>query len=286
VEYQPHTLIDMRKHSHFNERWVQERIADDPSLLGLGVDLIVKDTERPQPNAGRLDLLLFDPESNTRFEVEIQLGASDESHIVRTIEYWDIERRRFPQYEHVAVIVAEDITSRFLNVISLFNGFIPLVAIQMRCLELNGAVTLLATKVLDVLPLGTDEEENAGGAADRDYWLKRRGPVALTIIDQLFELVQDVDPSLSLKYNKQSVGLARHGIADNMITFHPRKQHILAAFRVDDSPDLQARFEETGIDVVRYNAKRRRYVIRLTAADAEEHRALLRSLVNQAVGSQ
>ena len=30
----------------------------------------------------------------------------DESHIIRTIEYWDIERRRYPQYEHVAVIVA------------------------------------------------------------------------------------------------------------------------------------------------------------------------------------
>ena len=29
------------------------------------------------------------------------------------------------------MIVAEDITSRFLNVISLFNGMIPLIAIQM-----------------------------------------------------------------------------------------------------------------------------------------------------------
>ena len=48
-----------------------------------------------------------------------------ESHIIRTIEYWDIERKRYPQYEHCAVLVAEDITSRFLNVISLFNGTIP-----------------------------------------------------------------------------------------------------------------------------------------------------------------
>ena len=33
------------------------------------------------------------------------------------------------QYDHTAV-VAEDITSRFLNVISLFNGSIPLVAFR------------------------------------------------------------------------------------------------------------------------------------------------------------
>ena len=44
--------------------------------------------ERRQPKAGRLDLLLSDPESLTRYEVEIQLGSTDESHIIRTIEYW------------------------------------------------------------------------------------------------------------------------------------------------------------------------------------------------------
>jgi len=52
-------------------------------------DLIVKDKERIQPGAGRLDLLLQDPDTNLRYEVEIQLGKTDESHIIRTIEYWD-----------------------------------------------------------------------------------------------------------------------------------------------------------------------------------------------------
>ena len=28
-----------------------------------------------------------------RYEVEIQLGRVDESHIIRTIEYWDIEKK-------------------------------------------------------------------------------------------------------------------------------------------------------------------------------------------------
>ena len=77
---------------------------------------MVKDRERPQPHAGRLNLLLQDTDSSRRYEVEIQLGRTDEGHIVRTIEYWDIERKRYPQYDHCAVIVAEDITARFLNV--------------------------------------------------------------------------------------------------------------------------------------------------------------------------
>ncbi|PSJ23907.1 hypothetical protein B7P34_36250, partial [Streptosporangium nondiastaticum] len=125
----------MKTHPSFTEKWLQERIIDDVTLLGLGIsDLDVKDVERRQPGAGRLDLLLFDPDTNTRYEVEIQLGPTDESHIIRTLEYWDNERRRFPQYDHVAVIVAEEITGRFLNVISLFNQSIPLIAIQMSAL--------------------------------------------------------------------------------------------------------------------------------------------------------
>src|SRR5215218_6175367 len=116
--------ITLATHAQFNERWVQDRIADDPSILGLG-DLVLRDQERAQPRAGRLDLLLQDPETKRRYEVELQLGATDEAHIIRTIEYWDIERKRYPQYDHCAVLVAEDITSRFLNVIALLNGTVP-----------------------------------------------------------------------------------------------------------------------------------------------------------------
>lgn len=124
-------FISIKSHPQLSEAWVQDRIAEDPTILGLG-DLVLKDKERIQPRAGRLDLLLQDLETNRRYEVEIQLGKTDETHVIRTIEYWDIERKRYPQYDHCAVIVAEEITARFLNVISLFNGTIPLVAIQMR----------------------------------------------------------------------------------------------------------------------------------------------------------
>src|SRR3990172_5435575 len=129
LNYEKRTHLSLKTHSTLDEKWVQDRIAEDPTILGLG-DVILKDRERNQPRAGRLDLLLQEVEGNRRFEVEIQLGKTDESHIIRTIEYWDIERKRYPQYDHTAVIIAEEITSRFLNVIGLFNGFIPLVAIQ------------------------------------------------------------------------------------------------------------------------------------------------------------
>jgi hypothetical protein len=64
--------VSIKRSEGLSEKWVQQRIADDPTLLGLG-DLILKDKERMQPRAGRLDLLLQDPETLKRFEVEIQL---------------------------------------------------------------------------------------------------------------------------------------------------------------------------------------------------------------------
>jgi hypothetical protein len=68
------------------EFWLRDRIHDSPSILGLG-DLQAVMKEKPQSQGGRLDLLLTDPTDNSMFEVELQLGETDPSHIIRTIEY-------------------------------------------------------------------------------------------------------------------------------------------------------------------------------------------------------
>ena len=246
------TSVSLKGSSELNERWLQGVLTDDPSLLGLG-DLTVRDVERRQPGAGRLDLLLTDPESATRYEVEIQLGATDETHIIRTIEYWDLERRRYPQYEHVAVLVAEDVTSRFLNVISLFNGFIPIVAIQLQALKVEGALTLVATRVVDQMSLAT-EEEDEGTIVDRAYWEKGRGSAtSLQVLDELMELVRLVEADLEPNFNKHYVGLKNNHVSRNFIMFRPRKQHLIALFRIPHTSSLDDTLESVGIDTMGYS---------------------------------
>jgi hypothetical protein len=56
----PEKLL-LSNHPEFREKWVQDRIAEDPAILGLG-DLVLKDKERILTRAGRLDLLLQDAE--------------------------------------------------------------------------------------------------------------------------------------------------------------------------------------------------------------------------------
>ena len=189
-------IVSLKKHSELNEKWVQAKIAEDPSIIGLG-ELNLKDTERPQPSGGRLDLLLHDPESNRRYEVELQLGKSDESHIIRTIEYWDYQRRKFPQYEHCAVLIAEDITSRFLNVISLFNGNIPFIAIQMKALKINDSISLFFTTVIDELNLGTEEEDEQE-IVDRKYWESKGTKESVKLADKVISYIEPVAPGYAL----------------------------------------------------------------------------------------
>ena len=231
-----------------NEKWLQDRIGDDPPLLGLG-DLVLRDRERPQVGAGRLDLLLQDAEASRRYEVEIQLGKTDESHIIRTLEYWDIERKRYPQYEHVAVIVAEDITSRFLTVIGLFNGFIPLVAIQLRAVRLGDPVSLVITKVMDETRLGlVDEDEEVRAPADRSYWEKRGTKQTMAMADEVFGWLRELDPDLELKYNKFYIGLAKDGV-QHLCRLPTEKVGLLLEVRLERSDETQAQLD-AGLDLM------------------------------------
>lgn len=285
MNYQKSKTVSLKSHPVYSEKWLQERIAEDPGLLGLG-DLEVKDVERRQPRAGRLDLLLSDPETRTRFEVEIQLGSTDETHIIRTIEYWDIERGRYPQYDHVAVLVAEDITSRFLNVISLFNKSIPLVAIQLRALEVNGALTLTSTTVLDLMTQGTDEDDEPGTTTDRAYWLSRGTPATVSMVDEMLSLVNEVSPGMGLKYNKFYIGLANaSGLPDNYVIFHPRKGFVIGSFRIPRSDELTATIEDAGIDMLPYENRGGRYRLRLNPSDTVTHRDVLLDLIRRAHGT-
>ena len=274
--------ISLKTHPELNEQWVQERIAEDPSVLGLG-DLVLKDRERLQPKAGRLDILLQDPDTARRYEVEIQLGRSDESHIIRTIEYWDIERKRYPQYDHCAVIVAEDITSRFLNVIGLFNGIIPIVAIQMSAVKVGDGIGLMFTKVLDEGTLGlVDDDEEVSEVTDRAYWEKRSTPDTVKLADQLLELVHKCDDALVLKYNKFYIGLAKENRPNNFVIFRPRKTMFALLIHLPRSEEVDAMIDGADLDALDYDAKRGRYRVRLKKQDIDNNSETIAELIRLA----
>lgn len=278
-------FVSMKGHPDLNEKWLQHHLTKHPGLLQLGDELEVLKTEHRQPTGGRLDLLLQDSESGTRYEVEIQLGAVDESHIIRTIEYWDVERRRYPRYGHIAVIVAEDVTSRFLNVISLFNRTIPLIAIQLKAVEVKGSLTLVATRVIDLIPLGTEEDEPQE-TADRKYWEQRASKESLRVVDRLLQLIQEMEINVAANYNRRYIGLRVDGSVRNFVTFLPRKgQFAIGRFKIPRSEGLDAEIEEAGLDTISYRQRFGEYQIRLTDPSIRQREQLLRKLIHTAYGT-
>lgn len=282
MKYTKLETVSLKNNPELNESWVQNIIAEDPGILGLG-EVILRDKERIQPRAGRLDILLQDPDSSKRYEVEVQLGPVDESHIIRTIEYWDIERKRYPQYEHCAVIIAENITSRFLNVLGLFNGMIPLVAIQMTAIKTESGVGLNFTKVLDEVALGMpDEDEEINEPTDRNYWeTKRSNKKIVSLADRILAIVKEFDPNLELKYNKHYVGLASSGVANNFMTCVPKKKFIGLSIKIPKSEDITLKLEDSELNLLEYS-RWGAYRLNLKEKELEENMALITELLQMA----
>jgi len=231
---------------HFDELWLQRQIEDDPTILGLG-DLVVLTRERRQSSGGRLDFLLHEPETDTLYEVEIMLGATDESHIIRTIEYWDIESRKNPSKEHRAVIVAERITSRFFNVVYLLNRAIPIIAIQLDLLRLENDLALHFTKVLDVYEVPEDAISVGGEPTTKSYWETRVNPKSMEAAEATIELCKSLYLDLRVTYNKYHIALGT--VRQNFCWLHPRKKQIHCHVEIDvgdDTEKVRAILEQAG----------------------------------------
>ena len=218
--------IFLKTHSEYNEKWIQNKIEESPEILGLGENLVLIDSERRQSSNGRLDLLLQDSDSEKRYTLELQLGKCDPDHIIRTVEYWDLERKKYPDREHCAVIVAEDITSRFWNVINLFNRSVPLIAIQLDARKVGNNMTLNFIKVLDSIEYGHEEEEKNQEPTDRKYWEKKSTSDILSLVDSMKKSLDKFFPNIELNYNKKYIGLKRNSVSDNFISFKPFKKYV------------------------------------------------------------
>ena len=284
LSYTKHENLALKRHSDFNEQWLHDRIADDPSILGFG-DVRILDRERSLQGGGRLDMLLLDDDNNRRYEVEIQLGATDPSHIIRCIEYWDLERRRYPGYDHVAVLIAENITTRFLNVMSLLAGSIPLLAIQLDVLSIEDRLLLNFVQVLDQTDLRIDDtDDSGGGATDRASWDKKAGATLMKLCDEILALINLVaSAEQKMNYLRGYVGLQSSGVVNNFIRMAPRptRNYVHISARIADAKGWLARLEDAGLVVVSKRSGRLR--LSINAEEFDQHKSIVSELIRVAV---
>lgn len=283
LDFVKHARVSLKDHPDFTEKWLQDRIADDPSILGLPGLPVLLDRERTQERAGRLDLLLHDPEADRRFELELMLGSLDESHIIRAIEYWDIERRRYPGYDHVAVIVAEDVTGRFLNILSLFAGTIPMIVLQCQALRVGDKLIIDFVRVLDQTSLRRDDEEEAEvEPATREYWSERVSKSMVGLCDDLLAMISArASKPIELNYQKRYIGLSIGGRSRNFVFFLPKKKFVHVRATLADTNPWIDKLSAAGLDA--RTLRTGRLQVTLAPQDLKKSEALLRELMDQAV---
>lgn len=190
-----------------DEYWLQDIIYANPEKLGLG-NLIAIRKEKTQSNGGRLDILLKDPADNTMYEVEVMLGETDPSHIIRSIEYWDNEKRKYPQRQHFAVLIAESFDRRYFNVIQLLSLTVPMIAIQADLLEVGSEKILNFTKILDVYVEQEEEEESK--QVTETTW-SEKAKWTLETAKKHLEMLSELEKNIELKFTQSYVSIVING---------------------------------------------------------------------------
>lgn len=191
-----------------DEYWLQDVIYENPKVIGLG-NLIAINKEKKQSSGGRLDILLKDPSDNSMYEVEVMLGETDPSHIIRAIEYWDNEKRKYPQRQHFCVLIAESFDRRYFNVIQLMSLNIPMIAIQVELLEVNEEKILNFTKIIDIY-CEPEEDESETKQVNEASW-NNDSPWTNLNAKTLFEIIKDKHEKITLRYTQSYISIIIDG---------------------------------------------------------------------------
>lgn len=142
------------------------------------------------------------------------------------------EKRRWPQRKHFAVLIAERINRRFFNVIHLLSYSIPLIAVQVSLLGVNGGRTLHFTKLLNTY----EEIEDGSSLESRnfncDYW-NQKAKWTLDAADSLLNATANTFSSPTMTYAKGYIAIAVNGY-NYMRLFKRSMAKSLLEFRMEE----------------------------------------------------
>jgi hypothetical protein len=178
--------------------------------------------------------------------------------------------------------VAEDVTSRFLNVIQLFSGSIPILAIQVSCIRVGEMTTVNFIRLVDSTKLRIDDRLTATAkATDRNYWLTRVGQTVLGLADDCLTMINEAAKrKRSLNYNKGFIGLTDGAQSNNFVLFLPRKSFLRFRAALNPVEPWTKRLQQSGLD---FKPREDDLLVNVTPQALTENKELLRDLLQAAV---
>jgi hypothetical protein len=170
-------------------------------------------------------------------------------------------------------------------VLALLSGTVPLVAIQLNALRIDGDVILHFAKVLDQRALRRDDTtEGERAPSDRAYWLERSSQSAVEAADAIVEIINRKSPQrYQLNYNRHYIGLSDGLRSRNFIYFRPRRKHLRVVLQAGWTTEMAERLDDAGLAT---EENRGRLIYNLTPADLKKHVELVTAITHEMVSRQ
>lgn len=149
---------------------------------------------------------------------------------------------------HIPVIVAEEITGRFMDVISLFNKAIPIIAIQMSVFkDTNDDFGIIFTKILDLSD--PDDEEEIAGDFTREDWEKKSTKDNVQLTERIYNDIVENKDEYKLNFVQHYIGITQNGSANNFISFVPKKRFVKIRFKATEDEKTENMFKNKGFEI-------------------------------------
>src|SRR5712691_4023796 len=172
----------------YDEIWLQNWLAADPTRLGLG-EVTILAQELTSPRGGSLDILAASADGDTYYSIEVQLGEVDASHGFRVFDYWALNRARSPGKTHVAVLMAESAAGRYRQALEALAEYLPLLVVELRVWRGGGEAiivpeTVIANESLDIGRV-------VGRERTREDWVEEATEEAMNFVEEFVSWTQE-----------------------------------------------------------------------------------------------
>jgi hypothetical protein len=166
------------------------------------------------------------------------------------------------------------------------SGSIPIVAIQLDALEVQGHIVLNFVQVLDQADLRVDdvEEDGGGGTVERAYWSNMIGERLLGVCDAVVrEVNEHAAQSFEPNYMRRYIGLRSNGVVNNIVYMSPKKTKNIVhiGMRSSNADEWRDRFEAAGVPA--RSQRKRRVTITVSPEEHAKHRELIAQAIADTV---
>ena len=227
-------VISLKDHTDLDEKWLKKQIIKNPKLLNLG-SLEFEDEEKYSSYSGRTDLVMTSTDNKNLYVIEMMVGELDESHIIRTILYWQTERNKISNKKIYPILIAESFNNRFFEVAYFLTNLIPFIFIQVGAFKIGNEGKLdddihlyfshLPNKIKRSTLLVT-QERGKKVLSNEEIWYSKLDTEKKKFLSFVGDRIMELNSGFNPIFNKSDLSFEIEDISETFLTVELKKSDL------------------------------------------------------------